>query len=71
MYVCVYSYIFVKIYEAMDVSINYIGGVLSKCMLTSNNHDVYFKDLTILFVTYLNKAQKITSSTAKKENNNN
>lgn len=36
----------------VDVLFTLIGGILSQCKPTPNQHDLHFKFLTILFVNY-------------------
>lgn len=43
----------------MDGWVNLMGGILSKCMLVLNHHDVHFNYLTILLVNYTSIKQKI------------
>ena len=36
----------------MNVLLNWMVGIVSQCICTSNHHNVHFKYLTILFVSY-------------------
>ena len=49
-----------EICEVMDVLINSLIRILSKCACTSNHHVTHFKYLTILFISYTSKAEKMS-----------